>query len=832
MKLRLKILKIIITMAMLVQVRIAGAQNLNSTGDTVFNEAAWQRIERELKASNDRFHKAELIAGIGHWEFHLDEGTVLLSDGAAQVLGLEKNEYTLDEIDALVLPEFAELRLQARAALIEGKAPYDIHFQIRRLSDGQPIDLRSTGEYDPDTNIVFGVFHDITTQVQAISAVERLRKTQVNTMFAFSTLQLAAIIALILNTFRRIQAEKELKQNLNRTESLVRILQHPAESIPELLNYALQESLTLTESRVGYIGIYDETGKQTAFSACSEDLRKLLEERELPQLIRERKPIVVNRNGSGTGIKRYIAVPLIKDGRLAAVIGLADKSSNYKELDVLQAALLLNGIWGTVARIQTEIANRSEKERFKTTLLSLDEGVIAADPNGFVQIVNQAAERLIGRSADQVIGMPFDAIMEIIDQDTKTRCESPLRRVLETGRAVALPRGTILISNDGTQRHVAASAAPIVGEQGQVQGVVAVVRDITEEMLQQETIEYLSYHDQLTGLHNRHYFEQQLVKLDSADNLPLSILIADLNGLKLANDAFGHRMGDKMIQKTAEIILANRRSADVAARWGGDEFVVLMPRTTQQEAEEFAARLRDEFTNTDINSVLLSVSLGWDTKEHLNQDFKEVFDQAEQRMYRAKLVGGPSIHGEALKTIMAALHEKNSREEEHSLRVSELCKLIGTELGLAEREIEELGIIGMFHDIGKVSIDEQILNKPGKLTDREYREIKRHAEIGYRILKLVKNMEDIAEYVLAHHERWDGGGYPRGLQGEEIPLKARIVAIADAYDAMVSYRPYRSQLTPVQAAEELFRGAGTQFDPDLVQVFVDAIGPHGDLKAN
>ncbi len=167
--------------------------------------------------------------------------------------------------------------------------------------------------------------------------------------------------------------------------------------------------------------------------------------------------------------------------------------------------------------------------------------------------------------------------------------------------------------------------------------------------------------------------------------------------------------------------------------------------------------------------------------------------------------------------------KKNKREEEHSHRVSMLCQDMGHALGLTEGDTEELKTIGLLHDIGKIAIEENILNKREELTEDEWQEIKRHPEIGYRILNTVNDMLEIAEYVLYHHERWDGKGYPKGLKGEEIPLQSRIITIADAYDAMTSQRSYRNALQEETAIEELKINSGTQFDPELVRIFIEKV---------
>lgn len=192
-------------------------------------------------------------------------------------------------------------------------------------------------------------------------------------------------------------------------------------------------------------------------------------------------------------------------------------------------------------------------------------------------------------------------------------------------------------------------------------------------------------------------------------------------------------------------------------------------------------------------------------------------------MYRRKLCESSSMLYSTITLIMKTLYEKNKREEKHSKRVSDLCVKVGTTLNLNKEQINELKTVGLMHDIGKIAIDDDILNKPGMLSETEWLEIKRHPEIGYNILRTVNEYAQLAEYVLSHHERWDGKGYPRGLKGEEIPLLARLISIVDAFDAMTGYRTYRSPLSEEDAIEEIRKNAGTQFDPHMVNVFIKSM---------
>jgi diguanylate cyclase (GGDEF)-like protein/PAS domain S-box-containing protein len=348
-------------------------------------------------------------------------------------------------------------------------------------------------------------------------------------------------------------------------------------------------------------------------------------------------------------------------------------------------------------------------------------------------------------------------------------------------------------------------------------------RDVSERKKMELQLGYLSYHDQLTGLYNRRFFEEELKRLDVARNYPLTIVMADVNGLKLVNDSFGHSIGDELIKKVARVIEKGCRSDDVIARLGGDEFVIILPKISNNETEQIIKRIKGNVLKERLGSVEISVSFGWETKTKDEEKMQDIFKKAEDHMYKKKLFESPSMRGKTIKAIMNTLHEKNKREEQHSHRVSALCKSMGEVLGLPEYEVEELKSVGLLHDIGKIAVDENVLNKPGELTEDEWEEIKRHPEIGYRILNTVEDMSEMANCTLYHHERWDGKGYPRGLTAEQIPFVSRIITIADAYDAMTSERSYRSALPEGFVIEELRKSAGMQFDPEMVRVFIEKV---------
>ncbi|MBK5253318.1 MAG: HD-GYP domain-containing protein, partial [Peptostreptococcaceae bacterium] len=224
-----------------------------------------------------------------------------------------------------------------------------------------------------------------------------------------------------------------------------------------------------------------------------------------------------------------------------------------------------------------------------------------------------------------------------------------------------------------------------------------------------------------------------------------------------------------------------------------------------------------------IKNIETSVSFGWDTKNDETRTASDVVKKAEDFMYQKKILSSGRKRNGIVISILNTLFIKFTREEAHSMRVSGLCEAIGRAYHLKGDEVHEMRILGQLHDIGKINIDESILNNENVLSNSEWTQIKQHPEIGYRLLGATSEFYTIADAVLAHHERWDGTGYPYGLVGEAIGWKARALAIADAYDAMVSERPYKASLSKEEAIAEIKKNAGAQFDPDIARVFVEKV---------
>jgi len=431
--------------------------------------------------------------------------------------------------------------------------------------------------------------------------------------------------------------------------------------------------------------------------------------------------------------------------------------------------------------------------------------------------VNKAFENLFGFQRDEIMNRSLNDV--IVHQDYYAEASGISRAVLG-GRVVK--RETFRMRKDRSPIEVCIMGYPIINGKRQI-GVYGMYEDITERRRLEKELEYFSYHDQLTGVYNRRYMEEELRRAGEENRLPLSIIVADVNGLKLLNDSLGHAMGDQLLIKVAKVLSEGCRPEDVIARMGGDEFIVLMPGAGHEEAKQVVRRIREGAAKEMVSSIELSVSMGWATKKNETEKIMSVLKNAEDHMYKKKLTESPGMRGKAINVIIKTLNEKNRREEQHSQRVSEICRSLGEAIGLSEEEVSELHTTGLLHDIGKIAVPENILNKNDELTEAEWIELRRHPEVGYRILNTVEEMSEIAKSVLYHHERWDGSGYPKGLRGRQIPLQSRILSIADSYDAMTSVRTYGSELSPQSAAAQLLGNAGTQFDPELARVFVEKV---------
>ena len=364
--------------------------------------------------------------------------------------------------------------------------------------------------------------------------------------------------------------------------------------------------------------------------------------------------------------------------------------------------------------------------------------------------------------------------------------------------------------------------SPVIS-QGKVKQIVGISRNITEKKKANKKIKKLTYKDSLTGLFNKNYFQKEMNRFNKMGLNTLSIIIGDVNGLKLANDAFGHNAGDKLLKKMAKKIENSCRSQDIITRWGGDEFVILLPHTDYQGAKKVTERIKKEVNSLNADPIEPSIALGFASRDNSNEDLNEVFKRAENEMYKNKLSESQDMHTSILNSLKNTFHQNTCESKEHCNRLKNMAVSLGEEIELEPDLIEKLKLLAEMHDIGKVAISKDIIQKNGELNKEEWKEIKRHSEIGYQIANTTPKLSSIAEGILYHHERWDGKGYPLGKKGREIPITARIIAIVDAYDVMLSKRPYKNAFSQKRAVHNLKKETGKQFDPELVDIFINKV---------
>jgi len=353
--------------------------------------------------------------------------------------------------------------------------------------------------------------------------------------------------------------------------------------------------------------------------------------------------------------------------------------------------------------------------------------------------------------------------------------------------------------------------------------VVSIVRDITAEKSFNDELKYVSFHDPLTGLYNRSYFESEIERLEGSREYPIVVISVDLDGLKLINDTFGHKAGDDYLVAGANILKEATRKADLVARVGGDEFVMVLPRTDYDYGQKLIERIRNmiEQYNDDSGTLPVSMSMGIGICENDQRSLEEAYILADRVMYSDKLHRSGEARSNIVRTLLANMYESDCISADRSELIQALAVKLGLKAGLMEQQLADLVLLAQVYELGKAVTDEAVLVKPGKLTEAEWDIIRQHPEKGYRIASASPDLAAVSDFILKHHENWDGSGYPLCLRGEEIPLESRILAIVNAYTAMVNPRPYANTLNAAAALEEIKRCAGKQFDPHLAKLFIE-----------
>ncbi len=456
-----------------------------------------------------------------------------------------------------------------------------------------------------------------------------------------------------------------------------------------------------------------------------------------------------------------------------------------------------------------------ERESYLSTILeTTKEGFSILEMNGNIVEVNESFCEMTGYEKDELIGMN---IRNIDDKFGSEGVSENIRQIMQEGSTML---DTIHRRKDGSTNNVEVSVTLLDKDK---RLMVCFTRDITERKLEMKEKESLSYLDHLTGLFNRRYLEKELRRLDNSSSLPLAVLAIDVNDLKLTNDAFGHLGGDDLLREVGNVLRRSCRDGDILGRAGGDEFAIYLPKTNREAAERVKERILREASEARVEPMVLSLSVGIAIKTEVSQNIADIIREADNSMYHDKVQFARMRKQAALDKFLSIIFTKTPYEKLHAERVAQLGFALAKEAGLSDDRLVGFKEAAYMHDIGKISISESILNKPDKLTLAEWDEIKHHPAIGYRILKGVEGYSFHARAILYHHERWDGMGYPMGARGDRIPILSRILAIADSYEAMTGDRPYKMKMTTEEAIAELEKNAGTQFDPEMVKVFIEKV---------
>ncbi|BDI33887.1 hypothetical protein CCAX7_59380 [Capsulimonas corticalis] len=560
-------------------------------------------------------------------------------------------------------------------------------------------------------------------------------------------------------------------------------------------------------------------------------------------------------------VRFYAAAPLITSTGYAlgalCVIGFAPKQLSEDQASALR---MLSHQITDLLELRRRVAEqeqlvserqgaedslRQERQRFRSFAESLGAGLLLTDLDDVIQYANPRMAEITGYEISEIMGRrALDLFLSPEDRETM-RGNNRERSSGASGRYEIE-----IVRKDGERRWVEVDVVPYRDEKQQIVGTLATNTDISarkalerDRDLALKDAEERADRDPLTNLLNHRTFYKRLdeeANRAQRDGSTLAVVMMDIDNFKFFNDTYGHATGDDVLRHVATRLQALCRQYDCVARFGGDEFALLLPRVGTNTAGEIEARLRaglENITHLLPNrqaAVPITVSLGASLLPHNAADRRGVVRQADERLRRVKT--GGAIEAEAdqvrasmtgrvdgfsmLDALVTAVDNKDRYTRKHSEDVMWYSLMIAEELGLEEKTRHTVAVSALLHDVGKIGIPDAVLRKPGKLTPEEYETVKQHPMMGAIMVGAIAGLEDTLDAVRHHHERWDGDGYPFGLRGAETPLIARLMAVADALSAMTTDRPYRKGMERDRALEILRNGKGTQWDPACVDALL------------
>ncbi|MDK2950895.1 MAG: hypothetical protein PWQ77_560 [Kosmotogales bacterium] len=354
--------------------------------------------------------------------------------------------------------------------------------------------------------------------------------------------------------------------------------------------------------------------------------------------------------------------------------------------------------------------------------------------------------------------------------------------------------------------------------------VISSIGEVIERMRKESEIKYLSYHDSLTGLLNRTFLSKEYNSIDRFKKLPMSVILGDINGLKVINDAFGHSFGDKLLKKFSDIFNNCCRNTDIIIRFGGDEFLFFLPGITEDQAIKIVNRIEKECEKVEDLPIPLSIAMGISVKNEKNQKISELIKNAENEMYKKKSIYGLIARKKIISILKEKADEVSKAKGKNLHFIKELSLKMAEKLNFTKEQKQLLEKYIDLHEIGEITMDRNInLKSEENYTEEDWGIALRHPVKGYSIARANDETVNIAEDILSHHEKWDGSGYPRGISGEKIPLNARIVSIAEHYEKGLLGRSYLNPVNKDKILSDIKEKSGSSFDPELVKIFAEIV---------
>lgn len=482
--------------------------------------------------------------------------------------------------------------------------------------------------------------------------------------------------------------------------------------------------------------------------------------------------------------------------------------STYLTKPVNEVELIINI---EIALQRNRILQLAENERrWRNAILDgIVDAVIAEDESGNLSYMNVPAISLL-ESGDDYQGNTLETYVTFFDMEG-----NPLPDVRSIDQQLECQ-----IRTQSGLFHVILMKTQVLPDPNNNATVKVITLDnITDKWIMQEKIRYMTFHDNLTGLYNRNFLEEELIRLNTERQLPVSIIMADLNGLKTINDILGHVDGDLLLKAFAHQLKETCREEDIIARFGGDEFLVFLPATSETSVLHIIQRIRQGCTRTITPLGPMSVALGHYTKVSFEETMEAAIMRADESMYRDKEQQKKDYEQKCFNYVYSELqkHPYEGRSfTDHVVELMENLILLRDDIHEDLRDVRHLGQI---YDIGMICLPSNIY-KYARFKDGDWDRIQRHSEMSYKIVNMNPQYTHVAEAVLYHHERWDGKGYPYRLKGDSIPVLARLLAVVDSYCTITRPRPYREPLIRQDALIEIAKGAGSQFDPDVVDLFI------------